>query len=386
MNTLEFNLQSKDNNFNLIRALAALAVIFSHSFILAEGSVTKGDPISSFFGTVISGLAVDIFFLLSGILVTKSLIDRNSIKVFTISRVFRIFPALLASILFCILIVGPLSTNLGLVEYLFHPETKSFLINNMFLFDRIIQFSLPGVFQDLPYPVAVNGSLWSLPWEVLMYSSILGLFIVSKKHILKLLVAACIIAYAGWGARHIFGIEVISPVSLKLITMFYTGVAFYLLRHKIRMTWLTTAIVVAGYLIVKDMSIAKLIWPATLCYTTLAFAYLLKGAILKYNQLGDYSYGLYIYSFPIQQLLVMYFAPSAWVLFFLSTFLTTVCAMLSWRYIEKPCMRLKNTFLPSSKTVKESEPINLVDQLKAENKELRNEVEALKMELELNKQ
>ncbi|MBC7003771.1 acyltransferase, partial [Photobacterium sp. BZF1] len=170
MNTLEFNLQSKDNNFNLIRALAALAVIFSHSFILAEGSVTKGDPISSFFGTVISGLAVDIFFLLSGILVTKSLIDRNSIKVFTISRVFRIFPALLASILFCILIVGPLSTNLGLVEYLFHPETKSFLINNMFLFDRIIQFSLPGVFQDLPYPVAVNGSLWSLPWEVLMYS------------------------------------------------------------------------------------------------------------------------------------------------------------------------------------------------------------------------
>ncbi|MBC7006782.1 hypothetical protein BIZ37_30005, partial [Photobacterium sp. BZF1] len=74
------------------------------------------------------------------------------------------------------------------------------------------------------------------------------------------------------------------------------------------------------------------------------------------------------------------------VLFFLSTFLTTLCAMLSWRYIEKPCMRLKNTFLSSSKTVKESEPINLVDQLKAENKELRNEIEALKMELELNKQ
>ena len=151
------------NNFTLIRFIAATLVLFSHSFTLAG---EKFYPFAKIFGMSLGVLGLDIFFFVSGFLVTASLLIRKEIFAFAWARFLRIYPALFVAVIFSVS-VGAYFTSLPLNTFLNSNLVSNFFIKNITLLDGI-GFRLPGVFADNPRH-AVNGSLWTLPWELKMY-------------------------------------------------------------------------------------------------------------------------------------------------------------------------------------------------------------------------
>src|SRR6185437_175290 len=150
----------RNNNFNLLRFCAAFAVLISHSFALAIGSVSA-EPMRHTLGLTWAYIAVDVFFLTSGFLVTASLLNRRSAVGFALARALRIFPALWVMLALTVLGVGLAVTSSSAHGYLTARETWRYLIKNAILFRGMVP-DLPGVFSSNPYRSVVNASLWTL--------------------------------------------------------------------------------------------------------------------------------------------------------------------------------------------------------------------------------
>jgi peptidoglycan/LPS O-acetylase OafA/YrhL len=162
----------RDNNFNLIRIIAASGVLVTHSFALVTGD-KMSEPLRAQLGIPLGSLAVDTFFITSGFLVTASLLKRQSLLEFAWARCLRIFPALLAMLCLTVLGVGLFFSTLSSSQYLLDPQTYRYLARASVLVFGIVD-GLPGVFESNPLRGAVNGSLWTMPYEVWMYM-LLGL-------------------------------------------------------------------------------------------------------------------------------------------------------------------------------------------------------------------
>src|SRR5690606_18042727 len=144
------------NNFNLMRLFAAWLVIYGHAWAITGSP--GGDLVAwltqfKFAG----GVAVDVFFVVSGFLIAASL-QRNDVRGYLVSRALRILPALVACVALAVLVLGPLLTTSP--QYWRDPATWDYLWVNGSLWSS--RYFLPGVFDTLPNP-AVNGSLWTLP-------------------------------------------------------------------------------------------------------------------------------------------------------------------------------------------------------------------------------
>ena len=137
MITLHQKTESRENNFTLLRFLAAFMVILSHNFSVWGQKAPVLNEYSSF-----AGIGVDIFFVISGFLITKSWLNNPNIIVFFWNRGLRIFPGLICIILFSVFIIGQLVTTLPIKEYLLNPITWKY-IGNIFLFP--LRSNLPGV-------------------------------------------------------------------------------------------------------------------------------------------------------------------------------------------------------------------------------------------------
>ena len=133
--TLSHLSQGRDNNFNLIRIVAALVVLVTHSFALVGESI----------GMTIGLIAVDVFFIVSGFLVTASLLTRQSTIEFLWARALRIFPALLVMLLLTVFVLGPFFTSLPLSSYFSDRTTYDYLLKCSTLFTGVV-YKLPGVF------------------------------------------------------------------------------------------------------------------------------------------------------------------------------------------------------------------------------------------------
>lgn len=160
--------QGRDNNFNLIRIIAALAVLVTHSFALAIGTA-DAEPFRKSLGMTMGSIAVDVFFITSGFLVTSSLLNRQSTIEFIWARVLRIFPALIVMLLLTVFVLGVIFTTLPTLTYLSLPQTYIYFAKCATLITGVA-YNLPGVFDSNPYKNAVNGSLWTMPHEVRMYA------------------------------------------------------------------------------------------------------------------------------------------------------------------------------------------------------------------------
>lgn len=152
---------SRENSFNLLR-LTAVVVVFSHSFSISRG--VGYTPLGVAFGDI----AVDVFFVTSGYLVTGAALSRRDAKFFVMGRLLRIYPALLVALALTVFVVGPLVTRLPLEQYLSDAETYRFLFSNGTLISPNPEW-LPGVFEKNPVRSIVSHSLWSLRWEMAMY-------------------------------------------------------------------------------------------------------------------------------------------------------------------------------------------------------------------------
>ncbi len=338
----------RDNNFNLIRIGAALAVLVSHSFPFALG-IGADEPGRRSLGMSLGSIAVDVFFVTSGFLVTASLARSRTLLEFAIARILRIFPALIVVVLCTVFGLGLYFTTSSAPAYLADSRTHQYLIKcSTLLFG--VTFDLPGVFERNPYPQAVNGSLWTLTPEVRVYAILAMVWVGARmaarpERTFRAAVIGCALAALLFVLATHFGARPRENAFSLLLLMFFAGAACYVMRERIvlsRTISLALAAVLTGCGIAREQSLFFLVYVASLPYLLLTAAYLPSGLIRRYNRAGDYSYGLYLLAAPVQQSLAA-LVPGITVprMVLLTSLLAVSLATLSWRCIERPALSFK---------------------------------------------
>lgn len=323
------------NNFDAIRIAAATMVLYSHHFALT------GQMEPTFFGIhSLGGLAVAIFFVISGYLVTMSWARDPSAWRFALRRFLRIWPALTAAIVVTAYGLGAWVTKLPLSEYLAHPGTAQYLQG----LGLRIHYVLPGVFENNPYALGVNGSLWTIPLEVRCYVvlGVAGLFGLLRFRPVLLL---CIALYMAWFLIR-SNADVTGNVNYgrELSAFFLAGAAMFSLRPH----WNRHPIPWAAAIGLACTIAWWIDWRHTALLIGLPFLVLYSGTrstpILRHaGRWGDPSYGIYLYAFPIQQAVIYFTWPG---LGFTGTMglalaLTIALAYASWHGLEKRVLKFK---------------------------------------------
>lgn len=333
-------IRGRDNNLNLIRFVAALAVLVSHSFPIAQGA---GTPEPGFWSLSIGSLAVGVFFILSGLLISKSLLEGKRLQSWAIARVARLFPGLALTLALTVTVLGPLMTSLDLFQYVGNARTWTYVPRNLSL--AFLQYDLPGVFNDNPFPKAVNGSIWSLFHEVLAYLTVAiiwALGVVRRPMFGAVLLGACAASFLFIGESSLReGLESAkAAVFLKLWSVFAIGILFYLLRFKIWLDFPTLTSLWVVSLLVRDLPGDDLVFYIAMAYSVIYLAYVPSGPVRRFNSLGDYSYGVYLYAFPVQQLLAQFLPSNSWYInAAASAPVVLVLAWGSWRFVEAPALQ-----------------------------------------------
>lgn len=335
----------RKNNFDFIRFFAASLVIFCHSFPL-NNSLAVEPLLKLTNGFCETGhVAVAIFFAASGYLITKSLFQRKDLLVFIEARILRLLPALIVSNIFVALVLGSIVSSIPPTTYLTNPETWAFVLWNSIL--RNLQFDLPGVFTNNPLPGAVNGSLWTLPVEIKMYMIvfIIGCAGLALRPVRVATIGkfACIVTiFLSWYYSSPYDMHEADSLAL-LAPFFMLGALAYFYRTHlpISLRIMTCFWIVLPFL--NSSFIMKPFFTIVISYSVLVFAY--HPWLHKFNnfaKFGDFSYGLYIYAFPIQQTIIHYFPQISISVFCISSFFTTLLfAIASWYLIEKKALSLK---------------------------------------------
>lgn len=334
-----------ENNFDFLRFLAASAVVVGHCYWLSG----KGDvePVRLFTGSMdTADIAVNLFFVMSGFLIAASWLHSRSVLNFAAKRALRIFPALAVSIIFTALVVGPAATALPQRDYLLDSQTFRYLSN----IALITQFELPGVFTNNPFPHTVNGSVWTLPYEVLMYATLLllGLLKAFGRATVLLVPVALIVVHFHLAPS--LGVESdILRKSTRLGMFFFFGSALYLYRKSLPWNWKVALALLTLSLLSARTELWLYVHVLTLPYLTIYLAHLKIPGLSRFGRYGDFSYGIYIFSFPLQQLLMLWFGPqlSLPVFVLISLMISIAVAALSWHLVESPALRLKR-YLPGS--------------------------------------
>ncbi|SFI49513.1 acyltransferase family protein [Jannaschia pohangensis] len=326
--------EGRDNNLNLLRFVAAFAVLVSHAWPLASGRGTM-EPLEGLIGHSLGAVAVTVFFVASGFLITGSWVRRPQVADFVAARVLRLFPALLVVLLATVVILGPWLTDLSPRAYVADPLTWTYLPRNLSL--ALLQYDLPGVFRTAPYPEAINGSLWTLFHEAACYALVLALgvagWITGR---MGAVFAAYAVFYLGGAAVGFDGrLGLFHGLSLP----FVLGMAGWVWRDRIVLIWPVGLALLALALVSRDMPWAAEMLVLALAYWTALLAYRPGGMLRRWNRMGDYSYGIYIWAFPVQQVVVHAFGPMTPLAnIALSAGPVLILAVLSWHLVERPAL------------------------------------------------
>lgn len=339
------------NNFDFLRILFASLVIITHSYALT--GLPEIDILSAFTNghSSLSYVGVRGFFSISGFLIYTSFERTSSPLGFLWKRFIRIWPGLFILLILSALIVGPFISSLPVKSYFNINSTYGYITQNLLLFNGI-SYSLPGVFTNNLYPIAVNGSLWTLPYEVLFYL-ILCLFYIKKTlNINYVLIPLWIILFSLSVSNYkvegsILSVSFDKPLMIELGLYFIAGILlsknFFLLQKPAVKIAVFTVCVLAFILFSKHTALT---WLQLLIIplTTLTFAYLPIPFIHKAGTFGDFSYGIYIYGFWVQQLLV-YLSDntiSLYNLMWMAWTVTLLLGILSWHLVEKRALKHKS--------------------------------------------
>ncbi|MFS8087452.1 MAG: acyltransferase family protein [Acidobacteriota bacterium] len=337
------------NNFNLLRLFAAVLVLYSHSYYLLDRG--QQEPVGAWSGWFdASVLGVSIFFFISGFLVCRSWDARRDPLSFLIARLLRIAPAYWCVLLAVALVLGPAMTTHALADYVRDADTWKYVVYGAVVH---VQYLLPGVFEHALAP-GVNGSLWTVRLEVALYLMLLiaGLLASSEA-------AGSVLAdrhrWAGPAVRGLLlfvwllllvKVAFAGPGYYRLTGYFVFGATCYRLRALciLHPGW---ALLLAGAAIAFVGSwIGPVMIPMAVAYLVLTLALhpelRLPSGWLHRN---DYSYGLYLYGFPVQQTLVAagFSTPVAVLGWALPV--TLCCAALSWHLVERRLLARKSAII-----------------------------------------
>ncbi|WP_458399738.1 acyltransferase family protein [Mailhella sp.] len=348
---VEKNAPERHNNFNILRFVAAVFVIIGHMYHL----VGTGPYVV--YGQAVSTIGVKILFVLSGYFITVSYLSDTSrlhVLKYAVKRIFRIFPALIFVVVAC-MGGGVFFTELRMEDYFRSSALWSYL-DNILMYPR---YSLPGVFTNNPYPHAVNGSLWTLPIEMLMY--------------------ICVPLFCAFHARYCNKLKRSGIILLFLIV---TGLSYLLPALGIKRAvlygtdWCGALAILPYYLIgcvyahfrdykhLLNLQLAVFLMFLLSCchftstltgfafllifpYFILSFGYSENPFFARCFKKHDLSYGMYLWGFPVQQALVYCFGSA---LSYISYLLITVAivmalSFISFRLVEKPAIELSKKII-----------------------------------------
>ena len=341
----------RENNLDLIRFIAASAVVVAHAYPVAYGSDTF-EPLFRVTGTSTFGrVAVMVFFVISGFLITASFQRSRSVLDYVLARVLRIFPALIVVCALTCFVLGPLLTTLDVGSYLHSTRVYGYLLWTPIW--PMHDLGLPGVLESgVAYPRTINASLWTIPYELLCYVAVLALGLFG---LLRRWLVVCLFV-ASW-YPHLYGVHgTVTPFHLgvqaaDLFRYFAAGMILYLWRDRIPMSGRAAALCLALLLLSAtqhaplgfDESFA-LLGP----YLVLYAGYNQHVRFPNFARHGDFSYGIYIFAFPIEQAVGKLIGPGvrAWQVAAFSYPVIVLCSVASWHLVEARSLRLRRRLRP----------------------------------------
>lgn len=323
----------RSNSFDLIRHGAALAVLVAHHYALSRF------PTPQFWGIFSYGaFAVLVFFAISGYLVTKSYWNSTSFWTYFEKRLRRLFPALIVcSALMVVILYGFMGQQSPALKFIFSERAYNAFMAHVWLDGSrdINKFSA-----DFKYPNAANGSLWTLRYEFFSYIIIpctLILFRKSYKGLIALL-ALCILlqTYSAITNEKIVSIW----RQTLLMTPFLVGALMFFTEEH----WNNTKTKLILFLACLTMIAITPRNPAyqMVFYVCLSIITILIGISFKENLIAgkfDISYGIYIYAFPVQQIIINKTTLSFYPSMAAAAAITLLLATASWYWVEKPFLK-----------------------------------------------
>ena len=331
-----------NNSLNLIRLVLAALVLVAHSYPLT-GRLDEAPPVS---GQGLGGWAVAGFFAISGYLITASR-QRTGFAYFLLLRIGRIFPAFLAVLAATVLLFAPIAqlVNHGtLAGYLTTgPSPTSYLYLNMFLEMR--SFAIGDTLSSVPYPDAWNGSLWTLYYEFLCYLIIGVLLIWGRARTSAWPVALAFVVsvalYTQVDLVNTAGGSHTAGLLMSLLPYFLGGALIRLLQPYIGLHWIAGVLALVVFTLGVQFGP---VWAGQALSPLYGYGLLWLSTVIpqpKWVAKNDVSYGVYIYAFPVQQLLAVFGLASLSIATFslLAFVITFVFAVASWYWVERPALR-----------------------------------------------
>lgn len=336
-----------NNNYDFLRVFAALCITLTHSYNLLQQS--ELEPLMKFSGQKVdfSFIGLSIFFSVSGYLVAKSAITSPSFKNYVWKRFLRIQPLLIVVCILSVFILGPLFTSLNIREYFIRTETYSYFRNIMPVFG--IQFFLPGVFLNNPAESGVNGSLWTLVTEERLYILLSFVFLFRQKKKLPFLLAILFLNGFYLAHRIFFHgnlIEYFNRPQVFYALIFLNASCLYLLKINFEKYAKIFGFLFVLFSLIIFSFFSELAQPIQIFLIPMfvvAIAHV-KGITNRAGRYGDFTYGIYIFSFPVQQMLIAKNAVQndPLILFLLALSIVIPLAFVSWHLLEKKMVLLKN--------------------------------------------
>jgi peptidoglycan/LPS O-acetylase OafA/YrhL len=339
--------QHNTNNYDFLRLLAACVVIYYHASCL---TARFHDPLGLVTGdtTDLGALSVSIFFVISGCLITQSFERSRSILQYAGARFLRIWPAMFVLCVLTACCLGPLVSEDNWHVYFSDNDFWKYFKNCLFLQTYV---HLPGVFMHNHYPVVVNGSIWTLPVEAFMYAVTLFLGITrlqKSKFWMTLIFAALVVADMQIFSTPSGGLTPflwLPPLgaTAKFAIMYLAGTLYYLYRDSIKLSGQAAALVFFILAGSYHTPHSRLVEYVCIPYLVMFAAYFPAPFLRNAAKFGDFSYGIYLYGFVVQQS-ILHFTQghiSSTKFIILSLAISLLCAVGSWHLIEKPALSLK---------------------------------------------
>lgn len=352
-----------DNFFTPIRLILALMVVIGHTYCVVLGH-DRYEP-QVFFDYTFSYIAVNLFFIASGFLVTKSILYRGDMPGYSSARILRIFPALAVHVLFVMFVVGPFVTNLPLGEFFTNPQFWSQPLQVLTFYQT--DMVLPGAFATNSEQIG-SAALWTLRYEIICYIATAAVFATGLMRKKWMLLAQFVFVACFWCFANIFGIFDQLPATVQSMLRFalpYTlGAAIFAYRE--RLSFHVLGIPLIGFVTIlyhnqESFEVLTNIW---LAYILFWAAYIKIPALDGLQRMNDISYGVYIYHWIVLQWLFYNFPLMGVVdLLLVGSIISVILAYLSWHIVEKPALELKGKFtkyLRFDRTKRVYEPRNML--------------------------
>jgi len=319
----------RNNSFDLIRHFAAFLVLFSHHFALSG----RPEPIFLHWDTL-GFVAVAIFFAISGYFMPSSFTSSGNFAVFMAKRCRRIFPGLIVCSFLMVYLIGGIFTPKPILHYLFSLST----LKTSIMYVSFAGRPIPGVFSDFLCKDVINGSLWTLPVEFASYI-IIGVvlsYMNSWRSVLPLLMSCILVTVILTKTGKNYGFYSIPLNYLALFGIAFTGGALMSMTqehwYKSRVYLALASVVLL--IVLQGRPEMQALGTLSLAVLTIIIGVSFQDKLI--NGKFDVSYGIYIYAFPIQQMVINLLTQRFWPSMVIALAITIVVAYLSYHFVEKP--------------------------------------------------